>query len=120
MRQWDGQQISRQPVSLLLLDINMPILTGLDVVAHVKEKFEQINQRNPLLHDEEEKQINTFTAERSSNKAKILRPFICYLSQLEFKVMRTFIKEEEKADYYLEKPLLAKELIALLRLLSIL
>ena len=29
-----------QPVSLLLLDVNMPILNGIQVLMQVKEKFE--------------------------------------------------------------------------------
>ena len=32
-----------QPVSLVLLDINMPIMSGLDTFPLIKEKFEKLN-----------------------------------------------------------------------------
>ena len=32
-----------QPVSLLLLDINMPILTGMEAIKLIKEKYQQSN-----------------------------------------------------------------------------
>ena len=34
-----------QPVSLLMLDINMPILNGLETLKIVKEKFAKINEK---------------------------------------------------------------------------
>ena len=34
---------SRQPVSLLLLDINMPIISGLETLLLLKEKFRKYN-----------------------------------------------------------------------------
>lgn len=34
-----------QPVSLLLLDVNMPILNGFQVLAQVKSMFAQVEQR---------------------------------------------------------------------------
>ena len=34
-----------QPVSLLLLDINMPMLNGFQVLAQVKSMFAQVEQR---------------------------------------------------------------------------
>ena len=46
-----------QPVSLLLLDINMPILNGIDTLRTVKEIFERQNKarldRQPVQTDEE-------------------------------------------------------------------
>ena len=48
-----------QPVSLLLLDINMPILNGIDTLRAVKEIFELQNKtrlyRQPAPTDEEYK-----------------------------------------------------------------
>ena len=44
---------------------------------------------------------------------------MCFYSQYDKTSMQKFIKAEEKADYYLEKPLHFKELVSLLRLLNI-
>ena len=44
---------------------------------------------------------------------------ICYLTQHEFNMIQSFISEEEKADYYLEKPLPRKELTSLLKIINI-
>ena len=35
---------SIQPVALLLLDINMPIMTGIETLTAVKEKFQIFNK----------------------------------------------------------------------------
>ena len=34
-----------QPVSLLLLDINMPMLTGMEAIKRIKVKYEEANKR---------------------------------------------------------------------------
>jgi len=41
------------------------------------------------------------------------------MTALEFDVMTSFVTIEEQADCYLEKPLAIKDLIALLKILSI-
>ena len=82
-----------QPVSLLLLDVNMPILHGLDTLPLVKQKFQDANHRLPVL-----------------------RPVICYLTQFDGE-FKQFIREEEEAECYLEKPLSTIELVNLLKLL---
>ena len=40
------QQQAIQPITLLLLDINMPIMTGYEVLTHVKEKFKDFMKRD--------------------------------------------------------------------------
>ena len=55
-----------------------------------------------------------------SSERLISRPMICYYSQSDYNVMKEFISPQEKADYYLEKPLRLKELVSLLRLINIL
>ena len=51
-----------QPISLLMLDINMPIMTGMEVCKAVKQFYSKHNA----------------TADVDK---KVLRPVICYLSQ---------------------------------------
>ena len=43
--QHHGEQAAIQPISLLLLDIDMPRLTGMEACALIKKKFEQINAK---------------------------------------------------------------------------
>ena len=84
-----------QPVSLVLLDINMPILNGLETLKLIKEQYSIYN------------------------KDKLVRPMICYLSQMNYTTMRSFICLEEEPDCYLEKPLPFNELSALFELLNL-
>ena len=82
-------------MALVLLDINMPILDGLETSKLIKKRFS--------AYDE----------------AKLIRPMICYLSQLNCKTMTNFMSEEEEPDCFLEKPLPLIELVSLLRLLKL-
>lgn len=54
------QNIVQQPISLLLLDINMPVLNGLQTLPLVKKKFAELNE-----------------------SLRLQRPLICYLTQFE-------------------------------------
>ena len=98
-----------QPVALLLLDINMPIMTGMEVMLKLKKKYIEINEKAKAK------------APKGSDKANIivLKPFICYYSQYDRATMVSFMTEQEKADYYLEKPLPLAELISLLKLINV-
>ena len=40
----EEEETPYQPVSLLLLDINMPIMDGLETLKLVKEKFRKLNE----------------------------------------------------------------------------
>ena len=72
----------------------MPILNGIDTLRIIKEKYHKFN------------------------KDRLIRPMICYLSQLNYSGMKSFIREEEEPDCYLEKPLPTSELAALFQLLN--
>ena len=58
-------------MTLLLLDINMPILTGIEVMQKVEKLFESINTEHnkDILH--------------GGDTQVVLRPMICYYSQHE-------------------------------------
>ena len=46
-----------QPVSLLILDINMPDITGIEVLKHVKKAYDDINekiQKSEEIKDEDD------------------------------------------------------------------
>ena len=98
-----------QPVALLLLDINMPIMTGMEVMLRLKKKYKEMN----------EKAKNVEGSDSSNSHIIVLKPFICYYSQYDRATMMNFMTEEEKADYYLEKPLPLTELISLLKLINV-
>ena len=76
----------QQPVALVLLDISMPILNGLDTLKQIKTKYGKFDE------------------------TRLIRPLICYLSQLSYSPMNNFIAEDEQPDCYLEKPLPFNEL----------
>ena len=87
-----------QPVSLLLLDINMPVLNGYETLKKVKQLFKDFNESS------------------GPNEPLVLRPMICYLSSTENEVMKQFLSEDEQAEIYLEKPLPKSDLAALIKL----
>ena len=63
-----------QPVSLLILDVNMPILNGIQVLMQVKEKFDQLEGK---LSDT--RKLISYT-ETKLPIVKVVRPLIAYLS----------------------------------------
>ena len=56
------EESSLQPVSLLLLDINMPKMSGIEALKIIKQKYEQINAMYPYpkqsMNDENKVSIN--------------------------------------------------------------
>ena len=83
---------THQPVVLLLIDINMPILNGMETVPKIKKLFTEFNnfmREGPSV---------------SGRKNLVVRPPILYFSQFDRKTMYNFISKEENADFYLEKP----------------
>ena len=87
-----------QPVSLLILDINMPILNGFETKKTIEELFVKFNNR--------------MSAEQPDTT--VLRPLICYLSAFDQKSFYASCVGKFKAECYIEKPLPFKELVALL------
>ena len=53
---FDKSQAPRQPVALVLLDINMPILNGLETLRMIKERYKKLDE------------------------CRVIRPMLCYLS----------------------------------------
>ena len=66
----EDDQVPCQPIALLLLDINMPILDGFETLKKAKELFERANRRIES-HNLIDKQIY------------IMRPTICFFSQFD-------------------------------------
>ena len=65
LRTWPTDSFRRrQPVSLLLLDINMPVLNGYETLLRVKQTFSEFNDK------------------QGPDGPKVVRPMICYMSQM--------------------------------------
>ena len=89
----------------------MPELNGMDALVQIKEKYNILN---------EHLKQSSGDGAHASQKDEILRPFICYLSQHDKNIMGQFMKNEEKADCYFEKPMPLGDLTSLLRLINVL
>ena len=66
----------------------MPMMTGMEAILKIKQKYEAINE-------------DTARTENNNKHPRIIRPLICYYSQLDRSTMELYIKEEERADFYL-------------------
>ena len=78
----------------------MPNFGGIETVVKVKEMFREYN------------------ASKKHDSPTLLRPLIGYFSATEYNVMKEFLKPDEKAEVYLEKPLPKQELFSLIKLLT--
>ena len=87
--EFEGKAI--QPVALLFLDINMPILNGLKTVKLVKERYKTLNEK---IAKKKGDKVSTY----------VLRPLICHLTSFE-EEFKQLITLEEEADLFLVKPL---------------
>ena len=94
----ESNDVQTQPIALLFLDINMPLVDGFETSARVKQLFELHNQENEI---------------------KLLRPMICFLSHLDPENMTHFITEQEKPEIYFEKPVSKDELASLATLINL-
>ena len=102
-----------QPIRLVVLDINMPVLDGFETLKKVKEIFEVHNARtnDRLVND---------SYPTTVSRPLVLRPFICLFSQLDGRQFAPFLKKTEQPDFYLKKPVPASELKSFLKLLKVL
>ena len=78
------------PVTLLLLDINMPGTSGLEITKQIKPMFDAAN-------------ANYLDSVEGPNQKRVsfLRPFICYYSNHTYKNFKHVMREEETADAFL-------------------
>ena len=93
---------SLQPIRLVLIDFNMPIMSGFEAITAIKKKFEEFNEERAR-----------------KDQIKVYRPFFCMFSQGSINTIQQFMYDEEQPECYLEKPVQKKELEALLKLLNI-
>ena len=77
-----------QPVSLLLLDINMPIMHGLECSQKVNQMYREANQKRLV-----------------KNQPPLISPLTCFMTQTPYQVLKTLIKDDEMTDLYFEKPM---------------
>ena len=97
----EGRPESILPVSLLLLDINMPIVDGLECAKSIMELYKEKN-----LQD-------------NGNGKTVLRPFLIFMTQTPFSIMKNFIQQDEQSDIYLEKPIQFQDLASLLKIFNV-
>ena len=62
---------TKQPVSLVILDINMPILDGIQTSKRIKQMYNELNNQSDL---------SGTNSDREKNPGSIVRPFICHLT----------------------------------------
>ena len=91
-----------QPVSLLLLDINMPIMHGLECSEKINQMYKEQNQER-----------------LKQNKPPLVSPLTCFMTQTPYYMLKSLIKQEEMTDVYLEKPMKNEEIQNLLKILNI-
>ena len=58
-----------QPVTLLLLDINMPILNGMEAFNRINNKYNEINEKARAVEHQQSNQTQI-----------VLKPLMCYYS----------------------------------------
>ena len=87
------------PVSLLILDINMPVLNGLQAAEKIRALYK--------------------TGNENLSGSKLMPPVIVFLTQLDFDHMRQLMYLNEEADIFLAKPLTTKNILDLLKLVKI-
>ena len=85
-------------MSLVILDVNMPIMHGLEASQKVKELYDAHNKRN---------------------ETKIARPAIVIWSQHDLMSMKQFITDDEQADMYWQKPLKKNDLVSLIEQMNL-
>ncbi len=81
-----------QDVAIVILDINLPVMPGNEVIVQLKVFFD----------------TNNIDA----------RPVTCYLSHTREEVMKQFLIEEEQVELYFQKPMLAEEIEALVKIVD--
>ena len=94
----------------------MPIMNGFETLTRVKELFKWHNKRLVEAVD----YGSSISVIDTEEKCLLLRPMIIFASQLDPAQFNDFFAEEEKPDFYLEKPILPKDLKSLLQLIKIL
>ena len=66
----------------------MPLLNGIDALKQIKEKYKQMN--DSYQQTERDQQVNNLSfgeGHKPEKRIRVLRPFICYLSQTEYSTM---------------------------------
>ena len=91
-------------------------MNGFETLKRVKDLYSWHNNRlkEAVGHG------SSFSVIDTEDKCLLLRPMIIFLSQLDSAQFSDFFAEEEKPDFYLEKPILPKDLKSLLQLIKIL
>ena len=99
----------------------MPILNGFETLKLVKEQFKRHNKRlNEVISSNDGDEETGMLVKSEPPQHLILRPLIIFVSQLDRKQFVDFFEDDEKPDFYLEKPLVPRDLQSILQLVNIL
>ena len=94
----------------------MPIMNGFETLERVKDLYNWHNDRLKAFVERD----SSFSVIDTEDKCLLIRPMIIFVSQLDPAQFTGFFAEEEKPDFYLEKPILPSDLKSLLQLIKIL
>ena len=74
--------------SLILIDFNMPGISGNETISTIKSKYKQVNELR-----------------EQNNEAPLKRPFCCMFVESNAKTIQQFMYDEEQPEYFMEKPI---------------
>jgi len=77
-----------QPISLLIVEINMPIINGLQICASVKALYDEKQSELEAISTAFTQQLGSSTSQTVKSEVKLVRPMIIYMSDIDYNQMQ--------------------------------